>query len=164
VIGGVSKTELLSRLHAAQVRLNELAQELFADPRFVTRATASRIETIELTAADLGLTEGGTRGAILQRAADLGLSNCPLEVGPHLRLNLLDQPEGFIGQPSSWNEAPPKSITVISELLAADDSAPAGFYLRRIEGSLWLRGYRSWSGHVWSSADHLVFTCASDAG
>jgi hypothetical protein len=32
-----------------------------------------------------------------------------------------------------------------------------GFYLRRIRGVLWLRGYRSPAEHVWEAADRFVF-------
>jgi hypothetical protein len=83
---------------------------------------------------------------------------CPLELGPHLRLQFTDQPEGSLGQPVSQNCAPPGSLTVASAPLAQDDETPKGFYLRRIEGVLWLRGYRSWPGHIWSPQDMFVFS------
>jgi len=47
---------------------------------------------------------------------------------------------------------------VASAPLAQDDETPKGFYLRRIEGVLWLRGYRSWPGHIWSPQDMFVFS------
>jgi hypothetical protein len=40
---------------------------------------------------------------------------------------------------------------------------PWGFYLRRVDGVPWLRGYRCWSGHVWAPEDVLVFTQACSA-
>jgi hypothetical protein len=36
-----------------------------------------------------------------------------------------------------------------------------GFYLRRIQGVLWLRGYRSALEHIWSADDRFVFRRAS---
>jgi hypothetical protein len=48
---------------------------------------------------------------------------------------------------------------VISTELTEDHDVPKGFYLRRIEGALWLRGYRSGPEHVWSPEDRIVFCC-----
>jgi hypothetical protein len=48
--------------------------------------------------------------------------------------------------------------------LAQDESIPKGFYLRRIEGILWLRGYRSGPEHLYSPEDRFVFCCPEVAG
>lgn len=157
-VGGISKTDLLSRLESAGVRLNEAAQSLFADDRFTTAPVSSSIEVVELPVSSLAFHGGTTYVQIVERAADYGLSLCPLELGPHFRLQYTDQPEGFLGHPPSRHRAPPGSITVASALLADDDDTPKGFYLRRIEGVLWLRGYRSWPGHLWSPGDVLAFS------
>jgi hypothetical protein len=157
-IGSVPKETLLSLLQAARVQLNEAAQALFADSRFTTQLSSSLVQAVEVTPNDLGFPTGATYQQIVQRAANRGLLLCPLELGPHLRLQFPDQPEGFIGQPASQHRAPPGSITVASAPVANDEETPKGFYLRRIEGSLWLRGYRSWPGHNWSSQDIFVFS------
>ena len=162
-IGGLSKADLLVRLEAAAVQLNDSARTLFADSRFTVLPTSSRVETVELAIADLGLPDGGTFADILSHASSCGLAVCPLELGPHLRLQYLDQPEDASGAPASLNRAPPGSITVVSEPIAEDESLPRGFYLRRFSGSLWLRGYRSWAGHPWSPEDRLVFSVSGDA-
>lgn len=38
-----------------------------------------------------------------------------------------------------------------------DDDFPKGFYLRRINDALWLRGYRADHLHVWNPYDHFIF-------
>jgi hypothetical protein len=159
-IGGATKAELLSDLHAAQVHLNDSALALFENELFTTTSTASIVETVELSAASLGLPSGGTFAQVLDHAARRGLSTCPLELGPHLRLQFVDQPEGFLGHPLSQDRAPPGSVTIASLPPSEDDQVPKGFYLRRIAGVLWLRGYRSWPGHVWSPEDAFVFATA----
>lgn len=156
-LGGLDKSELLRRLAAAPVLLNELAHTLFADPRFLTSPTPVSVHTVELSAVELGLPAGGTFARVVQSAAALGLELCPLELGPHLRLQLLDQPEGSRGQTATPHTAPPGAITVASHPISEDENTPCGFYLRRIEGALWLRAYRSWPGHVWSGTDRFVF-------
>lgn len=156
-IGGLSKPALLARLHAANVRLNPLAESLFADARFVTAPTPSLVDTMQLTVADLGLPDGGTFAELVAQATARSLALCPLELAPHLRLAWDDQPEGSAGQPPSQHCAPPGAVTVASAALDDDDTLPKGFYLRRIDGVLWLRGYCSWDGHVWRGRDVFVF-------
>lgn len=162
-VGGFSKSALLRQLESAEVRLNEVARLLFADERFITSQVSSLIEVVELSVASLGLPSGATFAQIVQRATGRGLALCPLEVGPHFRLQYTDQPEGFLGRPPSQHCAPPGSITVASTPLADDDDTPKGFYLRRIQGVLWLRGYRSGLEHVWSPNDVFAFLRGPDA-
>lgn len=154
-IGAADKVELLSRLDAAGVKLNDYAKALFADQGFSTSPAETTITIKELTVAELGLRAGGTFRRIIARAKDLGLSECPLEGAPHLRLQSLDQPEGSLGQPPSKHRAPHGSITVAALLPAGD--LVMGFYLRRIDGELWLRGFRCSADHVWSPEDVFAF-------
>jgi len=86
------------------------------------------------------------------------LSECPLELGPHFRLQFPDQPEAVAKTPALTGRAPPGSITVLSRPLDEDDLTPKGFYLQRRAGLLWLRGYRSSFDHVWAAGDMLVFS------
>jgi hypothetical protein len=85
-VGGISKTDLLSRLESAGVRLNEAAQALFADDRFTTAPVSSSVEVVELPVSSLAFHTGTTFAQIVERALGYGLSLCPLELGPHLRL------------------------------------------------------------------------------
>jgi hypothetical protein len=163
-VGGFSKSALLRQLEAAGVQLNEAARMLFAEDRFTTSQASSLLEIVELSVASLAFESGATFSQIVERATGRGLSLCPLEVGPHFRLQYTDQPEGFWGKPPSRHCAPPGSITVASALLANDDDTPKGFYLRRIQGVLWLRGYRSQPEHVWSPNDVFAFSRVPDAG
>jgi hypothetical protein len=156
-VGGMSKHELLSELLKSGIELNEAGQALFAHDQFTTSKAASSIKTVELSVANLGYAQGATTPRIHERAVELGLSLCPLELGPCLRLQYRDQPEGCIGHPPSQHKAPSGSLTVASRELTDDDETPKGFYLRRIEGVLWLRGYWCRPEHVWSPEDCLVF-------
>ena len=156
-IGGLAKAELLQQLERNAISLNESAHTLFASDRFTTAQTRRSLTTVELTVRDLGCPQGATTAEIYARAAALGLGLCPLELGPHLRLQYLDQPEGYWGQPLRQHQAPSGSITIASEPLTPDDDFPKGFYLRRIKGELWLRGYRAGPDHVWEADDHLLF-------
>jgi hypothetical protein len=86
-----------------------------------------------------------------------------MELGPHLRAQFLDQPDSADGTPLTHGRAPPGSITVASSPLDDRDETAKGFYLRRVDTVLWLRGYWSWPGHIWNPEDVLVFSRGTGA-
>ncbi len=157
-IGGMSKSELLRVVREHNVQLNRAAEALFEDRRFTTLSREDSIEIEALSVAELGFGEGATYGQITARALESGLIECPLELGPHLRLQFLSQPDGADGMPLTHGRAPPGSITVASPPLDDTGETAKGFYLGRVDGVLWLRGYWSRAGHVWSPEDVLVFS------
>lgn len=156
-IGGMTKHELLALLEAAGVKLNAMARRLFDDGRFVTSTQPSVLRTCEISVEGLGFAAGATIAQILARAAELGMLPGPLELGPHLRLQYLDQPEERNDLAEVRGSAPTDAVTVASIPISDDEDFPCGFYLRRIDGVLWLRGYQSWAGHLWNVKDRFVF-------
>jgi hypothetical protein len=156
-VGGLTKSELLQHLQRNAIAMNAAGETLFASDLFTTSATRYTVTTLELTVGKLGFPRGATSAEMYARAGALGLDLCPLELGPHLRVQYRDQPEGEWGQPARRHQAPSGSITIASEPLTDDDDVPKGFYLRRIQGVLWLRGYRAGPDHVWEPDDHLIF-------
>lgn len=156
-VGGFTKSQLIQKLQEYSIMLNEYGERLLADDKFTTTDTKYSLITIELSVGDLGLFDGATTDQIFKRAGEFGLELCPLELGPYLRLAYLDQPEGYSGNPIKRHQAPSGSITIASEVLTEDDDFPKGFYLRRINDVLWLRGYRADHLHVWNPDDHFIF-------
>ncbi|MGH7867541.1 MAG: helicase [Candidatus Dormibacteraceae bacterium] len=156
-IGGETKEELLARLVRNGVQINEAGRVLFASDNFRTSKICAHLMTVELSVRDVGFPQGATMLEVYASAARLGLHLCPMELGPHLRLQFPDQPEGFLGQPVWKHRAPPGSIIIASEMLSEDDEFPKGFYLRRIKGVLWLRGYWSGCEQICHPEEHFVF-------
>jgi hypothetical protein len=156
-VGGRTGAELLDDLRQAGVELNESGLVLLESEWLRERTERRSLFTVELTVRQLGFPVGGRMSEIFRRAAELGLSLCPLELGPYFRLQYLDQPEGYWGFPVTKHRAPPGSITIASQPVTDDDKFPKGFYLRRIQGVLWLRGYVSDDLHVYDPDDHLAF-------
>lgn len=156
-VGGFTKAQLIQQLQQESIQLNELGERLFADERFTTSDTTYSLHTVELTVEDLDFSDGATLPQIYKKARELGLELCPLELGPHLRLVFLDQPEGNNGNLLQQNQAPSGSITIASEIISEDDHYPKGFYLRKIDGVLWLRGYIADDLHIWNPQDHFIF-------
>lgn len=130
-VGGFTKAEILERLTEQSVLLNDYARVLFADPAFKTSTEPRDVRLVVVSLPNIGLPEGGNFDDILTKAAHSGLQPCALEIAPHLRLHYIDQPEG-------------PYLTVASlELRPNDPLTPNGFYLRNLDGRLWLRGYES---------------------
>ncbi|MDO3410587.1 helicase [Saccharibacillus sp. CPCC 101409] len=153
----MTKPKLIQELQSRCISLNTYAEQLLGDDRFTVSETKYSVLTVELSVRDLGFTDGATTERIFAKAAELGLALCPLELTPHWRLQYLDQTEGHSEAEAQGHQAPSGSVTVASEPLSADDDFPKGFYLRRIDGVLWLRGYRADRLHVWNAHDRFVF-------
>jgi hypothetical protein len=156
-VGGFTKGELIEKLQQSSILINEYGERLMADDKFTTSETKYRLQIVELTVGNLGFPDGATLDQIFKRANELDLELCPMELGPYLRLEYLDQSEGFSGNPFQKHQAPSGSITIASEILTEDDDFPKGFYLRRINGVLWLRGYIADHLHVWNPEDRFIF-------
>jgi hypothetical protein len=163
ILGGVAKAELRQRLAAASVKLNQLAEDLFADDRFQTGAEGATVGVRAVCPEGLGFPEGANTGELTVAAQRRGLVFCPLELGPHLRLQYMQQAAAAESAGASSGKAPPGAITLVSQPPDDADHRPWGFYLHCVGGQQWLRGYRSWSGHVWHAKDVLVFMRARSA-
>ncbi len=156
-VGGLTKSQLLQKLQQHSILMNKLGETLFADHKFTISDRIYSVSAVELRVRDLGFPEGATIPQVFIKADQVGLKLCPPELGPYLRLEYLDQPEGHSGKPSWRRRAPYGSITIASEILSEDVDFPKGFYLRRIEGVLWLRGYVADYLHVLEPDDHIIF-------
>ncbi|GEN82707.1 hypothetical protein SLU01_10190 [Sporosarcina luteola] len=155
-VGGLTKSQLIHKIRKKSILINKLGETLFEDDKFTTSDSKYTLQTVELAVQDLGFLEGGTVSQIFRKANQLGLKLCPLELAPYLRLAYLDQPEGNLNR-HRQHKAPYGSITVASQILTEDHDFPKGFYLRRIDGALWLRGYVCDDMHIWEPDDHFIF-------
>ncbi len=152
--GGISKSLLLNSLKESGILLNEFCEIIFSSELFITSTQKHTISIIEASIKDIGFTTGATLSEISERLPDYGFCECPLEVGPYLRLKCTEQKEVDSGE--SKNQNPPGSLVVFSKPLVSDDDFPKGFYLRKIDG-LWLRGYRCSMDYVWVPEDRFIF-------
>lgn len=140
VIGGLSREALREALVAQGVALNVHAETLLEQSAFDDPAEQT-VHVTRRSVAELGLPDGGTLPQIFAATAAAGLRPCPLSTGPFLRLALTDQeqaPDAVL----SAGRVPTGALHVLSEPLSADPEVPKGFYLRVVDGTVWLRGYR----------------------
>lgn len=163
-VGGLTKSQLVQKLQQYSILMNEYGKKLITDDKFTTSDKKYSLKTVELTVGNLGFPAGANTEQIFKRAEELGLKLCPLELGPQLRMGYLDQTEGSSSNSLQKQQAPSGSITIASEILTEDDNFPKGFYLRRINGILWLRGYCTDHLHVWNPNDHFIFCQKNTTG
>lgn len=156
-VGGLSKADLIQKLQQSSISLNQYGEKLLFDDRFTTSKTRYSVEIVELSVRDLGFPNGATLPEIFKQAKELGLHLCPPELGPYLRLEYVDQDEGNLADHSQKNEAPSGSVTIASELISDEESFPKGFYVRKVDGILWLRGYVADNLHIWNPDNRFVF-------
>jgi len=156
-IGGLTKSQLLQKLKQHSILLNKFAEQLFTDDKFTVSDKIYSVRTVELKVRNLGFSEGATIHQVYKKANQFDLKLCPLELGPYLRMNYLDQPEGYLGKPFWKNRSPYGAIKIATEILSNDVDFPKGFYLRKIKGVLWLRGYIADDLHVLDPDDHIIF-------
>lgn len=161
-VGGLSKAELIQRLQQSSISLNQYGEKLLYDDRFTTSEIKYSLEIVELLVRDLGFPNGATLPEIYKQANELRLQLCPPELGPYLRLEYVDRVEGNSGNSSQKNEAPSGSITIASEIISDEDSFPKGFYVRKVDGVLWLRGYVADNLHVWNPDTRFIFKTDND--
>ncbi len=159
-VGGVDGAELLAKLKLAGVQLNELGLALLASRAFAVIDVRRVVLAVELSVSDLGLSQGATIDNVYAMAKKLGLHLCPIDLGPHLRLEYLDQPEVSVGPFTERHRAPPGAVTIASPWSEQGDDVAKGFYLRCVNGTLWLRGYCCDAEHVWDAGDRFVFCSA----
>lgn len=154
--GGISKESLLKKLKESDILLNEYAEIIFSSENFHTSSQKQSILITEITLRELGFSKGMTIPEIKNVLGQFGLCECPLEAAPYLRLKLIDQEEIKVLHPEK-NKNPTGSLTIFSKILSEDINFPKGFYLRKINGQLWLRGYRCSLDYVWSPDDRFLF-------
>lgn len=160
--GGLTKWQLIQKLQEHSISMNQYGEKLLSDDKFTTSETKSCLKIVQLAVRDFGFPDGATLPQLIKQANELGLDLCPLEIGPYLRLEYLDHQEGNSGDSLQQNQAPSGSITIASEIVSDDDDFPKGFYLRRIDGVLWLRGYLADDLHVWNPDDQFIFSKKSN--
>ncbi|GGF31769.1 hypothetical protein GCM10010922_03580 [Microbacterium sorbitolivorans] len=154
-ISGHSRQELVEQLRLAGVLLNPHADALLAHAVF-DEPLSEAVRIVDRTVAELGHAAGATLPQIFAAAEEHGLSLCPPQTAPYLRLAWLDQPESADSVMSA-GRAPDAALNVASPVLSDDPDFPTGFYLRVVDGQPWLRGYRCDDLYVFAPEVRFAF-------
>jgi len=101
-------------------------------------------DLVRLTTTQLTGKNGGTTAEVFAGAERLGLKKCPAWMGPKLRSEYLNQPNG------EW-------ILIGMEPIADSDGGPLVFSVGRNGSELWLSGRWSGPDDVWDPGRRWVF-------
>lgn len=157
--GGQTRAKVMQLLRSQGVLLNDHAETLLSHPAFEA-PESQRLRIVERTVKELGFEKGAVQSRVFTAAKEQGLRPCPLVAGPYLRLAMMDQPNA-LDSVLSAGRAPTGAIHVASEPLSADMEYPKGFYLRVLDGQVWLRGYRCDDAYVWAPEQRFAFLLPS---
>ena len=130
--------------------------EMLLDHAVFDRRDDEEIDIVECSVGDLGLDGSAPLVDVFTAADEQGLTLCPPDTGPYLRLAMTSQanaPDSIL----SAGRSPAGSIKVASAPLSDDVEFPKGFYLRVVEGQQWLRGYRCDDEYLFSPVDRFAF-------
>jgi len=124
----------------AGVRINILNQ-----PAFTVATEETEVELVVASVAELGFKDGAEYSVICERAKQLDLELCPAEVGPQLRLQYLDQPNG------EW-------LRIAMEPITFSDGNLCLFGVGRVSNEFWLDSSRNGRpGGFWLGLSRFVF-------
>lgn len=145
-IGGMHKT--VGELHAALISngfcISDGASDILKRITLVSKQTT--LDLVVVTVTDLGFKDGAMRKDIYERAQELGLALCPAEVGPQLRLQYKDQPNG-------------KWFHIAMEPIIDSVGNLRVFRVEHVGSALWLLVYFGNPDLFWLGSSRWVFVC-----
>lgn len=132
-------------LTVAGCKISDDVYDLLVDNRAFTVATEEiEVELVTVTVAELGFPKGVIYAVIYTLAQEHGHALCPLELGPRLRLEYLDQPRG------EW-------LLIAMEPLLGSEGYPSVWYVGRGTRNLWLRSNHGELDHFYDVDSRWVF-------
>jgi len=75
-------------------RVSDWAADIMGKPAFTLATGETSVDLVNVSVGELGFTKATPLRDIYARAIELGLQLCPAEVGPQLRRQYADQPNG----------------------------------------------------------------------
>lgn len=155
-VGGLTKKELLNTLKQKNILINSYGEKFLQSKLFKVTKEKKKMQLVELTLIELGLTDG-TAGLleIIDQAKAIGLKPCSPDTAPFLRVSSFDDKDSQ-GQDKN-HRTPDGAVTVVSKILDEDVYFPKGFYLRKIDGKFWLRGYICDYEHHFGVNERFIF-------
>ena len=112
--------------------------------RMTVAKKETKVELVVASVAELGFKEGATYADICEKAKQLGLGLCPAEVGPQLRLQYTNQPNG------EW-------LTIAMKPITGSDGSLSVFLVVRGDSGLWLSSDDGHPDDFWYGYSRFVF-------
>jgi len=126
------------------MKISGWAKDILGKSEFTAVTEETAVDLVKVTVAELGFKNGACRDRIYDRAKELGLELCPVEVGPQLRLQYKDQPNG-------------ERIRVGMEPIRGSDNDLKVFCVERLDSGFWLNGGYGVPDSFWGAGSQWVF-------
>jgi len=131
-------------LKKAKRKIGDWGNDILGRADLLEGIDQDEFELVIASGRDIGFSDARTRREIRERAYQLGLEKCPARVGPLLREEYEDQPNG------EW-------LLVDMEAVADSDGDLSVFHVGRDSVVLWLDADIGHPVHEWDPDDRWVF-------
>ena len=141
---GMNAEKYRQLLKKKNMRIGTWADDILGKPDFIAVKKEIEVDLVVISVADLGFPEGAPLKDIFARAQEFGLRLCQNQVGPELRDQYEDQPQG------EW-------LIIGMEPITDSDGDLGLFHVGRGSGGLWLDTNYDNPDHVWRGGRRFVF-------
>ncbi len=141
---GYRKTIKGKKVGSKKMDIGDYANDILGKPAFAVVTEETELDLVVVSVAELGFKNGAKLKDIYDRAKEKGLQLCPNQVGPELRLQYEDQPNG------EW-------LVIGMEPITDSDGGLYVFYVEHNVSDLWLSTHYDYPGLLWFSNDRFVF-------
>jgi len=131
-------------INGEEMNISDRVSDILGKPALKVANEETEIDLVLVTVVRLGFKDGATRENIYKRAKEFDLELCPAEVGPQLRLQYKDQPNG------EW-------ILVGMEPIIGSDGGLWVFDVEHVDDGLWLSSFCGDPDSFWDGSFRLVF-------
>lgn len=137
-------------IKAKGMEIGDWAKDIMSKPDFIRSITETNSEQeydlFQLTTAQLTGTGAGTTAEVFAGIERLKFEKCPAWMGPKVRLDYLDQPNGEV-------------LIIAMNPITDSDGNLKLFGVRHDGHGLWLYGSYGEPDYVWNSDTRFVFAC-----
>lgn len=132
------------KIKKSGMKIGDWANDILGKPAFTAATEKIEVDLVVISVGELGFKDGVKRENIYAQAKKLGLQLCLNEVGPQLRLQYKDQPNG------EW-------LVIAMEPITGSDGFLGLFRVERDGNGQWLRSYYGNPDGVWPASGRFVF-------
>lgn len=143
-VGLATVDDFCNAFSTSGLRCSQGAIYMLSKSEFAVAGKFTEVDLVVVSGRDLGFEANMRYAQICARAKELGLELCPAEVGPQLRLQHLDQPNG-------------EQVVIAMEAICDSYGYLNVFCLEHDDSGRWLVAYYGNPGSIWYPDSEFVF-------
>ncbi|MAZ40941.1 hypothetical protein CL654_02395 [bacterium] len=137
--------DLETAIQKSKMIIGSWAKDVLYSKEFILSNNKTSLDLFRITPKELGYPTGVTTEVIYNKIFDFGLSLCPLEVGPQLRLQYKNQPLLESLQIGMRQQEDTKGYKSEFRVVHA------------VDGKLWLAGDHKHKDNFWDPDEYFIF-------